>query len=98
VAAEYIERIGNDDVPAKITDTYQGDFNEIKNNLNQCIDGLGGLVEANAVLQRMAVNALTQKVEGHSQGVYAQVGEAVNAVASASCTCRTRASTSRRAT
>jgi methyl-accepting chemotaxis protein len=37
VAAEYVDRISKGDIPAKITDTYNGDFNEIKNNLNQCI-------------------------------------------------------------
>ena len=38
VAAEYVDRISKGDIPAKITDNYNGDFNEIKNNLNQCID------------------------------------------------------------
>ena len=42
VAAEYIDRISKGDIPAKVTDVYQGDFSEIKNNLNNCIDGLGG--------------------------------------------------------
>ncbi len=44
VAAEYVDRISKGDIPPKITDTYQGDFNEIKNNLNQCIDVLSGLI------------------------------------------------------
>ena len=35
VAAEYVDRISKGDIPAKITDNYNGDFNEIKNNLNQ---------------------------------------------------------------
>ena len=39
-----MDRIAKGDIPAKITDTYNGDFNEIKNNLNQCIDALNGLV------------------------------------------------------
>ena len=38
VAAEYVDRIAKGDIPPKITDNYNGDFNEIKNNLNQCID------------------------------------------------------------
>ena len=46
VAAEYVDRISHGDIPPKITDTYNGDFNEIKNNLNQCIDNLNGVVEA----------------------------------------------------
>ena len=64
VAAEYIDRISKGDIPPKITDSYNGDFNEIKNNLNQCIDGLGGLVEANEVLQKMAMNDYTKNVDG----------------------------------
>ena len=38
VAAEYVDRISKGDIPARITDKYNGDFNEIKNNLNNCID------------------------------------------------------------
>ena len=78
VAAEYVDRISKGDIPAKITDSYHGDFNEIKNNLNACIDGLGGLAEANAVLQRMAVNDYTKTVEGHYAGIFADVASAVN--------------------
>ena len=43
VSAGYVDQISKGDIPAKITDTYNGDFNTIKNNLNPCIDGLGGL-------------------------------------------------------
>ncbi len=56
VAANYVDRISKGDIPAKITDIYNGDFNIIKDNLNSCIDGLAGLVEAYAVLQKKAVN------------------------------------------
>jgi methyl-accepting chemotaxis protein len=80
MAAEYVDRISKGDIPPKITDTYNGDFNELKVNLNQCIDGLGGLVEANAVLQRMAANDFTQTVTGQYQGVFADVAQAVNEV------------------
>ena len=80
VAAEYIDRISKGDIPPKITDSYSGDFNEIKNNLNQCIDGLGGLVEANEVLQKMAVNDYTKKVAGSYLGIFADVGKAINQV------------------
>jgi hypothetical protein len=48
----------------RFTDTYNGDFNEIKNNLNNCIDGLGGLVESNAALKLMAVNDHSRRVKG----------------------------------
>ena len=78
VAAEYVDRISKGEIPAKITDNYRGDFNEIKNNLNQCIDGLGGVKEANNVLQRMALNDHTARVEGNYQGLYAELASAAN--------------------
>ncbi|HPD11498.1 MAG TPA: Cache 3/Cache 2 fusion domain-containing protein, partial [Methanoregulaceae archaeon] len=34
IAAMYVERISKGDIPERITDSYQGDFNKIKNNLN----------------------------------------------------------------
>jgi methyl-accepting chemotaxis protein len=80
MAAEHVGRISKGEIPAKIADSYQGDFNEIKNNLNACIDGLGGLAEANGVLQRMAVNDYTKTVDGHYAGIFADVATAVNTV------------------
>jgi len=79
VSEDYVDRISKGDLPPKITEEYKGDFNEIKNSLNACIDGLGGLVEANSVLQRMAVNDYTRNVEGKYVGVFAEVAKAVNA-------------------
>lgn len=46
VAAEYIDRISKGDIPPKITDSYKGDFNEIKNNINQCIDALNAVMSS----------------------------------------------------
>ena len=57
VSADYVDKISKGNIPAKITDNYNGDFNLIKNNLNACIDGLGGLVRRRiTVMQRLAVN------------------------------------------
>src|SRR5208283_2085382 len=50
VSAEYVDRISKGDIPPKITDAYKGDFNEIKNNLNNCIDGLTALVTETGIL------------------------------------------------
>ncbi|MCX6700890.1 MAG: methyl-accepting chemotaxis protein, partial [Methanomicrobiales archaeon] len=80
VTAEYVDRISKGDFPQKITDNYNGDFNEIKNNLNACIDGLQGLVEANVVLARMANNDHSKGVEGTYQGVFAETKTSVNLV------------------
>ncbi|MBF0529705.1 MAG: MCP four helix bundle domain-containing protein [Deltaproteobacteria bacterium] len=80
MAADYIDRIGKGDIPPKILEIYKGDFNIIKNNLNACIEGLGGLTEANAVMQRMALNDHTKKVEGNYVGIFAALAEATNQV------------------
>jgi methyl-accepting chemotaxis protein len=80
VAAEYVDRFSKGNIPQKITDTYHGDFNEIKNNLNACIDGLEGLVESSKVLDEMSRNDYSHKVEGNYLGVFLQTGNLVNAV------------------
>ena len=78
VAAEYVDRISKGEIPDKITDEYRGDFNEIKNNLNHCIEGLGALVECNDVLQNIAVNDLTVKVENEYQGIFGEISKWTN--------------------
>lgn len=40
MAALYVDRIAKGDLPQKINDNYNGDFNAIKNNLNVLIDAL----------------------------------------------------------
>lgn len=51
MTALYIEKISSGDIPEKITDTYYGDFNKIKNNLNNCIDVMNGLIgETNTLI------------------------------------------------
>ncbi|GAB1371112.1 hypothetical protein MASR1M45_11740 [Candidatus Kapaibacterium sp.] len=54
VTAEYVDRISKGDIPPKITDNYNGDFNEIKNNLNQCIDAVNLLVKDAGMLAHAA--------------------------------------------
>ncbi|MEZ5334829.1 MAG: hypothetical protein R2741_06150 [Methanolobus sp.] len=56
VAAEYVDRIAHGDVPPHINDTYYGDFNEIKNNLNGCIDAINALVSDANMLSVAAVD------------------------------------------
>jgi methyl-accepting chemotaxis protein len=45
VAAEYVDRMSKGDIPPAITDTYYGDFNEIKNNLNLLIKANNEIIE-----------------------------------------------------
>jgi len=75
-----LEQFGKGQIPSKIADDYKGDFNTIKNDLNACVEGLGGLVETNKVLQKVAVNDCTTNVEGSYPGVFAEVAKATNLV------------------
>jgi methyl-accepting chemotaxis protein len=43
VSARYVEQISKGDMPAEITDTYNGDFNKIKNNLNVLIRAMNDI-------------------------------------------------------
>ena len=76
VAAEYVDKISRGEIPEKITASYNGDFNTIKNNLNACIDGLGGLVEVNKVLHHFALNDVSVSVQGSYQGIFDSVAKA----------------------
>ncbi len=46
VAANYVDRISKGDVPSQITDTYHGDFNTIKNNLNTLVVAMNEITQA----------------------------------------------------
>ena len=80
VAADYIQRIGNGDIPPKIIDTYYGDFNTIKNNINACIDGLGALEEGNRVLARMSVNDFSLMINEDCCGIYSEISQSINRI------------------
>jgi hypothetical protein len=68
VAAGYMKKIGDGEIPSKITEEYQGDFNDIKNSINACIDGLGAIQEGNSVMLKMSLNDYSEK-EKESIGV-----------------------------
>ncbi|MGI6491244.1 MAG: methyl-accepting chemotaxis protein [Pelotomaculum sp.] len=80
VAAEYVERISIGDLPPKITDEYYGDFNEIKNNLNTCIDSINDVVfEMNKLYENHIAGATDQFIpEERFSGVYRQMAAGVN--------------------
>ncbi len=86
VAAHYVDRISKGDIPAKITDSYNGDFNTIKNNLNQCIDAVNTMVaEANhlekaAIEGRLSTRADASKYQGDFRKVVEGVNNCLDAV------------------
>ncbi len=82
VAAEYVDRIAKGDIPPKITDKYNGDFNEIKNNLNMCIDSLKLLIvdDGGVVLETAAEKDLTVRMKGTYQGAYDTMKRNINSL------------------
>jgi len=46
VSARYVELISKGDIPPQITDTYNGDFNTIKNNLNALVAAMNEITSA----------------------------------------------------
>ncbi len=82
MAAGCFDRIAKGDIPPKVSDNYDGDFNTIKNNLNACIDAL------NAVLARSAHLYEAQKAgyidalinEEEFSGAYRDLAHRVNEI------------------
>jgi methyl-accepting chemotaxis protein len=80
VAAEYVDRISKGDIPPRITDQYAGDFNEIKNNLNTCLDALTALAGSlQATIEAQKTGDVQARCDtGSLQGAYARLGEGIN--------------------
>jgi methyl-accepting chemotaxis protein len=80
VAAEYVDRISKGDIPPKITDSYSGDFNEIKNNLNQAIEAVNALVADARMLSQAAVEGklATRADASKHQGDFRAIVQGVN--------------------
>jgi methyl-accepting chemotaxis protein len=80
VSAEYVDRISKGDIPPKITDKYNGDFNEIKNNLNNCVDNINALVnETGLLIKASAEGQLSTRADAAKhQGDYRKIVEGVN--------------------
>jgi len=80
VAAKYVDLISKGDIPAKITDNYNGDFNTIKSNLNTAIDAVNALVADAAMLSKAAVEGrlATRADASKHQGDYRKVVQGVN--------------------
>jgi methyl-accepting chemotaxis protein len=81
VAAQYVADIAKGHIPAKITDDYNGDFNTIKNNLNQCIDAINALITDTGLLTKTAVDGQlsTRADASQHQGDFRKIVEGVNA-------------------
>ena len=86
MAAGYVDRISKGDIPPRITDTYNGDFNTLKNNLNQANSAINALVADAILLAQAAVagkletRADAGKHQGDFQKIVAGVNQTLDAV------------------
>jgi methyl-accepting chemotaxis protein len=80
VAANYVDRISKGDIPTKITENYNGDFNTIKNNLNACIEAVNKMaVDANMLSQAAVEGKLSTRADASQhQGDFRKIVEGVN--------------------
>ena len=80
VTAEYVDRISKGDIPPRITDSYNGDFNEVKLNLNNCIDNINALVTDASLLAQAAIagKLATRADAAKHQGDFRKIVEGVN--------------------
>ena len=89
VTAAYVDRIAKGDIPDRITDTYYGDFNAIKNNINlliEAMDSTTGLAREIAggnlrvqVKERSAQDGLMQALSAMVQNLTRVVGDVKSA-------------------
>ncbi len=86
MAANNLESIARGEVPATITEHYNGDFNNIKNNLNTCIASINALVGdiqmlANAAHDgRVSVRADTSEHQGDFRKIVEGVNETLEMI------------------
>ena len=80
VTANYVDRISKGDIPSKITDTYKGDYNTIKNNLNACIEAVNKLVADTNMLSLAAVAGKleTRADATQHQGDFRKIVQGIN--------------------
>jgi methyl-accepting chemotaxis protein len=82
VAATCVDRISKGDIPPRITEQYNGDFNAIKTNLNTLIDTLNAFVAAQQDMARQHDAGMTSYRMNAEQfaGAYAQMVRGVNEI------------------
>ncbi len=78
IAIGGLESISKGEIPKKVEDKFEGEMGKMANTLNLCVESMNGLVEVNTVLQKMALNDYTTKVNCKYNGLFNNVGESVN--------------------
>jgi len=80
MSSDHISKISTGNIPEKITKEFKGEFNDIKNNLNQCIDTINSLVKETAMLSGSAVEGklYTRADASKHKGDFKKIVEGVN--------------------
>jgi len=93
VTASYVQDISKGVIPARITDIYNGDFNAIKNNLNACIDALGGLITEMIRMSNEHDKGDIDVVipEDHFEGAYREMAHGINTMVQGHITVKKKA-------
>ncbi len=88
ITADYIQQISQGRIPAKLTENFKGYFNELKHNLNQCIDSINTLISESQTLSKNATEgnlsskADINKVQGDYQKVIKGINDTIEAIIS----------------
>ncbi len=80
ITSEKILAISQGVIPKKVEQKFEGDFNILISSINTAIDGLQALENANRILQKVAVNDLTERASENYHGIFNNISGAVNAV------------------
>jgi methyl-accepting chemotaxis protein len=80
MASGYIQRISRGDIPEKITEEYKGDFREIRDSLNVCIDAINALISDTGYIAEMTVaGKLSERADSRKhQGKFKQIIEGID--------------------
>ena len=80
MAANNLERIARGDIPEKISANFNGDFNNIKDNLNTCITAINALVnDVNALSSAAHEGRVSVRVDANTHlGNFRKIVEGVN--------------------
>jgi methyl-accepting chemotaxis protein len=78
--AAYLDRIGRGDIPPKITEIREGDYNNLKVSLNSCIDSLTGLMaEMNHMSDEHNKGDIDAAIPAHKfEGAFRVMAQGVN--------------------
>jgi len=80
LSSDYIHKISQGNMPPRITDEYKGEFNDVKNNLNECIDSINRLITDAKILSTAATagDLSTRADETKHRGDFQKVVHGMN--------------------